>query len=180
MMLTTLLALATIQGAPLVGFTKADCVLNKIRNTPSLLFTDPVVTGETDLYRYAELKTHNTATGEFPRWVKIRGIKASSSDRTVTVVITQSLETACTMAGQYDTFRVQTEFPRFYVDVTASGWVEHVTENKTYSFALPAGATTAKLKCDTPWLYTLKSGSVDMNATATLRSYVKSYEVTTP
>jgi len=181
-MLTTLLAFTAIQGggAPGYGFIKADCVLKKIYKYPSLDFSTPAGVGETELYEVAELKCDSVEEGEYPRWVKVRGVKASSVDRTVKVYIEQSVETASTLQGQYDVFRVQSRYPSLYVDVKTSGWGVHVTEVKEYTFPLPAGATTAKAKCDTPWLKTALGGHPDSSANATLRSWVKKVELLTP
>ncbi len=172
--------MATIQGAPVVGFLKADCVLTKLRGTPRIAFLNSAGSTETELYEYAYLYSEQNEAGEYPRWVKLRGIKASPNARTVNVVITQSVETATTFSSSNDMFRVQSRYPSLYVDVKSTGWGVHISEDKTYTFALPAMATTAKAKCDTPWLSTLISGSTNARGEATLTSRIKSYEVTTP
>lgn len=182
-MITTLIASIAIAqggGAPMVGFTKADCVLTKIKGTPRIAFMNPTATGETDLHEYVEMVAETDEVGEYPRWVKLRGMKASPNARTVVVTITQSVETATTFKGPYDVFRVQARYPSLFVDVKESGWAVHISEDKVYKFPLPAGATTAKFKCDTPWIDARISGVPDIRGEATSRSYVKKCEVTTP
>lgn len=181
-MLTTLLALTAMQGggAPAYGFIKADCILKKILGTPSIEFQTPALVGETELYETVYLKTDSNEEGECPRWVKVRGVKTSTLNRTVKVYIEQSVETATTLQGQYDVYRVQARYPSLFVDVKTSGWGVHVSEVKEYTFPLPAGASTAKFKCDTSWLKGALGGHPDSSANATLRSWVKKVELLTP
>ena len=182
-MLTTLiasLALAQGGGAPAYGFIKADCVLKKIYKNPSLDFSTPAGVGETELYETAELKCRSNEEGEYPRWVKVRGVKTSTMARTVKVYIEQSVETAATLQGPYDVYRVQAQYPSLFVDVKTSGWVNHVTEVKEYTFPLPAGASTAKFLCKTAYLKGALGGHPDSSANATHRSWVKKVELYTP
>lgn len=163
-------------GAPMVGFSKSECALKKIRGAPSLTLSNPTAVGETELYKSASLTVGREAEGEYPRVVKIKGIKASSVERTVTVVIAMQLDAATTLRSP-TIYRLQSSYPSHFSDIKESGYHLLVMENKEFSFKLPAGATTAKLQCDKPWLKGAIGGNADDSARAESLSMIKSWSI---
>lgn len=182
-MLTTLLAMASIQGAGIVGFNKINCQFltgTQYKGRATLTFTGYSLF-ETEVWKSVTFRGENNSNNAFGRWVKIKGVKRSDTDRTVKVVIHETIEiVANTKSPDLSWFSSDSVYPTFGIKTAIFGYQKVLDRNVSYSFTIPSGQTEAQELCSTQSLTTAIGGHPDTSGYSTITSEIKSWNVTTP